>query len=271
MQIAFSKVNGAGNDFILIDNRELEIKLSPEQIARLCHRQNGIGADGLILQEKSENTEVDWRWSFYNSDGSSAEMCGNGARCFARFVVENGTETKSDFSIQTIAGVVSASIVDKGIKVGLTPPTDQRFGFEIRLENESYQSDFINTGVPHALLFMEKEPDSQQIVDLGRKIRFHSEFAPNGTNVNFVTVLGENHIVIHTYERGVEGETLACGTGVSASALAAAKREGWESPIKVDVKNGDTLEVGFSRDGDNFKDVTLTGPAEVIFTGKVDI
>ena len=271
MRIAFSKVNGAGNDFILIDNRSGEVDLSPEQVAHLCHRQNGIGADGLILQEKSQEKGIDWKWNFYNSDGSSAEMCGNGARGFARFVKANGSEQRDNFSIGTIAGVVSASVHEKGITVGLTPPTDQKFDFELRLEKEILKADFINTGVPHAILFLENEPDSETIMQLGRRIRYHSEFSPSGTNVNFVTVLGQNHINIHTYERGVEGETLACGTGVSASALAAAKRLGWLSPVKVDVKNGDRLEVGFSQDGEIFNDVTLTGPAEVIFTGNIDI
>lgn len=266
-------MNGAGNDFILIDNRDGGIRLGSAEVARLCHRQGGIGADGLILQEVSPDGSTDWLWHFYNSDGSSAEMCGNGARCFARFVKENGSEKKDRFTIQTIAGVIEALVNGEAVTVGLTSPEGARFGFNLSLEDRKFEMDFINTGVPHAILFLEKEPDGSEILELGRRIRFHSEFAPNGTNVNFATHLGENHIVIHTYERGVEGETLACGTGVTACALAAAKRFGWDSPVKVDVKNGDTLQVGFSRgeDGDYFENVTLTGPGEVIFTGTIDI
>lgn len=271
MQVAFSKINGAGNDFIIIDNREGKVELSSNLVERLCHRQNGIGADGIIMQENNSSDKADWKWTFYNSDGSSAEMCGNGARCFARFVKENGSEDRDEFTIETIAGIIKAHVHGEEITVGLTEPIDPEFDFELALENDKYAMDFINTGVPHAVHFTEEELSADKIVALGRRIRFHSHFAPNGTNVNFATRVSDGHISLHTYERGVEAETLACGTGVSASALIAARKFGWDSPVKVDVKNGDTLEVSFEESGDQYKNVELKGPAKVIFSGSVDI
>lgn len=272
MQIAFTKLNGAGNDFILIDNRDRRLSLKPDTVAQLCHRQNGIGADGLILQEKApDNSGTDWQWQFFNSDGSSAEMCGNGARCFARFVTANKSETRSSFTVSTLAGTIRASVNDDAISVGLTEPTDPEYDFEIRLEDATYPADFINTGVPHAVLFPGESLDDTTVQNLGRRIRFHSKFAPKGTNVNFAKVIAPGHVSLRTYERGVEAETLACGTGVSATALIAARKFNWPSPVKVDVRNGDTLEVGFTRDGDKFSDVTLTGPATIVFSGTVEI
>ncbi len=270
MQIAFAKLNGAGNDFILIDNRDGKILLKPEQVASLCHRQNGIGADGLILQEKSTTPGVDWQWQFFNSDGSSAEMCGNGARCFARFVATNGSQKSPAFTVQTLAGVIRANVDGDQITVGLTDPVDPEFDFILQLENQSFPADFINTGVPHTVLFMDKVEDDT-VRNLGQRIRFHSRFAPKGTNVNFATVIGDNRIALRTYERGVEAETLACGTGVSASALIAARKFNWTAPVAVRVRSGDTLEVGFDRHGDSFSNVTLTGPAVTVFTGTVQI
>lgn len=270
MLVAFAKLNGAGNDFILIDDREGNLKLKPSEVARLCHRQNGIGADGLILQRQSKQAGVEWQWEFYNNDGSSAEMCGNGARCFARFVTSNGSESASRFRIQTLAGVIEAGVAGEEISVGLTTPEDARFGIVLQLEEKSYELDFINTGVPHAVLFLD-EVDNGIVQQIGQRIRFHSYFAPKGTNVNFASRIGENQIRLRTYERGVEAETLACGTGVTASALLAARRYGWKSPVLVEVKSGDTLKVSFDLDGEGYSKVTLTGPAKQVFTGLVEL
>lgn len=270
MLVAFAKLNGAGNDFILIDDREGKLKLQPSTVASLCHRQNGIGADGLILQRESKQAGIQWEWEFFNSDGSSAEMCGNGARCFARFVTGNGSESGSEFRIKTLAGVIEASVSGEEISVGLTTPRDARYGIVLQMEERTCELDFINTGVPHAVLFLDNV-ESAMVQEIGQRIRFHSYFAPKGTNVNFAGRVDENHIRLRTYERGVEAETLACGTGVTASALLAARRYGWKSPVLVDVKNGDTLKVSFVMDGENYTKVTLTGPAKQVFTGHVEI
>src|SRR5262245_38743068 len=217
MTLDFVKMNGAGNDFILIDNRAGKIKLTVEQVVRLCHRQRGIGADGLFLLVPNTSGKADWSWEFYNSDGSTAEMCGNGARCFARFVQAVAGAGKVT-SFETGAGVVRARFNGERVTVNLTEPKDLRLQQIVPVTAGKLAVHSINTGVPHAVIFVP-DADQAMVQQLGAEVRFHEFFKPKGTNVNFVQVLGPNHIRVRTYERGVDGETLACGTGVSAAAL----------------------------------------------------
>ncbi|MDX1953353.1 MAG: diaminopimelate epimerase [Verrucomicrobiota bacterium] len=269
MMVPFTKMNGAGNDFILIDNRAGKISLSPEQVVRLCHRQRGIGADGLFLLVPSRSGKAEWAWDFFNSDGSSADMCGNGARCFGRFIQKvagAGTQT----SFETGAGVIKATFSGDRVTVNLTPPRDLRLNDSVQLSIGNHLIHSLNTGVPHAVLFVP-DADKAMVQNLGHEIRFHSHFAPRGTNANFVQVLGPNSIRVRTYERGVEGETLACGTGVTASALIAAKLHGFTSPVQVRVQGGDDLEVRFALQENSFSDVALTGPADFVFEGTIQI
>ena len=267
MQIAFSKMNGAGNDFVLVDNRDDHVSLSREQIAQLCHRQRGIGADGLIYLRNAKNG-ADWAWEFYNADGSDAEMCGNGARCFARYIQEaaGGGET---LSFETVCGVIHAQINGASVTINLTDPQGLVLNERIPTSGGEHTVHSLNTGVPHAVLFVD-EVDAAMVSSLGEEIRFHDHFAPAGTNVNFAQIITPGHIRVRTYERGV-GETLACGTGVSASGMIAAHLNDWPSPIKVDVLGGDTMGVAFEREGDTFSAVHLTGPADFVFTGIVEI
>ncbi|NCC83028.1 MAG: diaminopimelate epimerase [Clostridia bacterium] len=269
MLVEFTKMNGAGNDFVLIDNRNRKLSLLPEQIAGLCNRQKAIGADGLIFLENSSNGKADFAWKFYNNDGSEAEMCGNGARCFARFIRQlTGREDRIAF--ETISGIIHAEFVGQLVKVSLTTPTDLRLGMDLSWEGEPRKVHFINTGVPHAVHFVD-QIDSIPVQKWGASLRYHDQFSPKGTNVNFVQVLNAHSIRVRTYERGVEGETLACGTGVTASALITARVFERPSPVSVTTQGGDTLQVGFTWTGESFKDVTLTGPAEVSFTGQIEI
>jgi diaminopimelate epimerase len=269
MVLNFTKMNGAGNDFVLVDNRELKINLSSDQIRRLCDRNRGIGSDGLILLVPCESGKADWAWQFYNSDGSTGEMCGNGARCFARFV-QKLTGAKTQITFETGAGVIKARLSGDRATVNLTDPRDLRLNLQVPLSTGTETAHFVNTGVPHAVLFVP-DADKAMVRELGPEIRRHSCFGPRGTNVNFVQVLGPNQIRVRTFERGVEGETLACGTGVSASALISARVHGFHSPVKVQVQGGDQLEVSFTRTGDEFADVQLTGPADFVFEGKMEI
>jgi diaminopimelate epimerase len=269
MNLAFTKMNGAGNDFILVDNRSGRIRLSPEQIVRLCHRQRGVGADGLFLLVPARNGKADWAWDFYNSDGSTAEMCGNGARCFARFI-QKVAGAKEQTSFETGAGVIKAVFDGPLVTVNLTAPKDLRLAEAVTLQAGPAEIHSVNTGVPHAILFV-KDADHAMVQPLGSEIRYHKHFAPKGTNVNFVQLRGPNSIRVRTYERGVEGETLACGTGVTASALISARLHNFTSPVQVQVQGGDVLEVRFDRDGDSFKNVSLKGPADFVFEGKIDI
>lgn len=269
MLLEFTKMNGAGNDFVLVDNRLQKIRLNPEQIVRLCHRQRGAGADGLIMLIPSASGKADWAWDFYNNDGGAAEMCGNGARCFARYVAKL-TGNNRDFTFETVAGIITASPRGERVTVSLTKPKDLRLNEQVTLAAGPQTVHSLNTGVPHAVLFVP-DADEAMVRDLGREIRRHPHFAPRGTNVNFVQRLGTGRIRVRTYERGVEGETLACGTGLTASALISAKLQEFTSPVKVQVQGGDELEVSFKQSNGDFSEVRLTGPADFVFEGKIEI
>lgn len=273
MTLDFVKMNGAGNDFILIDNRAGKIQLTTDQIIRLCHRQRGIGADGLLLLKPNTSGKADWSWDFYNSDGSVADMCGNGARCFARFVqAVAGTPDRTSF--ETGAGVIGATFHGARVTINLTSPHTLRLNEIVPAKAGKLTVHSLNTGVPHAVIFVP-DADQAMVQSLGAEIRYHAHFQPKGTNVNFVQVLGANRIRVRTYERGVEGETLACGTGVTASALVSSRVHGFTSPVQVQVQGGDLLEVSWSAaaDGnsDGFANVKLNGPADFVFRGSVEV
>jgi diaminopimelate epimerase len=267
MNLAFTKMNGAGNDFVLVDDRAGRLRLSGPQIAHLCHRQRGIGADGLVLLRPCGSGKADWAWVFHNSDGSAAEMCGNAARCFARFV-RRTLGGQGPLSFETLAGIIRARVDGDRVTVSLTSPGPLRLNEALEAAGKPVTVHSVNTGVPHAVVFVE-DADRAMVQETGSRLRYHPHFAPKGTNVNFVQIVAPNQIRVRTYERGVEGETLACGTGVTASALIASRLHGFVSPVRVRVQGGDELEVAFRADGEAFGDVELTGPAEFVFEGTV--
>jgi len=263
----FTKMNGAGNDFIVIDNRLGHISLTRERIARLCDRHRGIGADGLLAVEPAE-LGADFRMRYYNADGGEAEMCGNGARCFARFAGRlSGRQDRISF--ETMAGTIIAEFGGDRVCLTMSDPRDRRPGLELEVGSQKLIVHSIDTGVPHAVVVVE-DLDGVSVKALGRAIRFHEAFAPRGTNVNFIRQCDSGAIAIRTYERGVEGETLACGTGVVASALVFHEIGGAASPVKVRVRGGDTLQVGFTEAGGEYRNVTLTGPADFVFEGEIE-
>lgn len=270
MTLDFVKMTGAGNDFILADNRSGTVALTREQVARLCHRQFGIGADGIMLLVPARNGKADWAWQFWNSDGSDAEMCGNGARCFARYIQETTGWSRPDLSFETAAGIIHAGFHDDRVTVTLTSPHSLRLQERVSTPRGELEVSSLNTGVPHAVVFVP-DADQAMVLEIGAELRWHGHFQPRGTNVNFAQVKGSNFIRVRTFERGVEGETLACGTGVSASAMIAAAVHGFTSPVRVQVQGGDELEVAFTRTGDDFADVRLTGPATFVFRGSVTL
>ncbi len=269
MRIRFTKMNGAGNDFVLIDNRSRSLELRDDQVRRLCDRQRGVGADGLLLLEPASVPEADWSWRFFNRDGRGAEMCGNGARCFAAFV-RSLTGDSSPMAIQTGAGIVRAGFREEGISVALTPPGPVEGPLELEAGGRILVLHSINTGVPHAVAFVEGV-DGWPVGPLGAAVRNHPAFAGEGTNVNFAELSPQGEIRVRTYERGVEAETLACGTGISATALVASHVHGLEPPLQLRVRGGETLAVDFERNGSGFGKVRLTGPAETVFTGEIAI
>ena len=266
--LRFTKMNGAGNDFVLLDNRTGDIRLERKQIARICDRHRGVGADGILLLEKATNG-ADFRMRYYNADGGEAEMCGNGARCFARFV-DKVAGTREKVSFETPAGIIGARLHDDLVTLTMSDPTDLRLNVPLQVEGEDATVHYINTGVPHVVVPVSRV-DVVHVNSRGAAIRQHEMFSPKGANVNFLEKRGANKVAIRTYERGVENETLACGTGVVASALIFAITEKAEAPIGVLVRGGSELSVGFTKNGDQLCNVTLTGPAEFVFEGTIEV
>lgn len=266
MQLEFVKMSGAGNDFVVADNRDGRFRAEPGAVARICDRRFGVGADGLLLIEPSQNADFFMR--YYNADGSEAEMCGNGARCIARFFSERCGHGKRELKFETRAGLIAASVSGEQVRITLSEPHDLQLRRTIQLKNGAREYHFINTGVPHAVFFTD-DADREMVGSVGAEVRHHPDFAPRGTNVDWVQLQGGNSIRVRTYERGVEAETLACGTGVVASAIMAHVVRAIPLPVRVRVQSGRILEVNFARDGDEFRNVTLTGPAEYCFEGKL--
>lgn len=270
MTLSFWKMNGAGNDFVMLDNRDLSLALSGEQIARLCDRHRGIGADGLLLVEPATG-DGDFKMRYYNADGGEAEMCGNGARCFGRFVNRLHQDSLDGFRFETLAGMISAEFEGTQVRINMSAPFDLKLAQTLDVAGEELIVHSVNTGVPHAVVFFD-EVEPVAVRKLGAGLRYHEAFAPKGTNANFVQVLSSNHIRIRTYERGVEDETLACGTGMVACALIHHELTGASSPIEVAVQGGDTLAVGFEATApQHYSNVTLFGPADFVFQGSVEI
>jgi len=261
-------MNGAGNDFVMLDNRSDELALTREQIARLCDRHRGVGADGVLVLEQPTNG-ADFRMRYYNADGGEAEMCGNGARCFARFASRTAGPREA-ISFETPAGVIGAKLIGDLVTLQMSDPKDLRLGLELTVEAQSIKADYVDSGVPHVVVSVASI-DQVDVHSLGAKLRLLPDFAPRGANANFSERRGPQRIAIRTYERGVEAETLACGTGVVASAILFAARENVSGPIEVMVRGGDTLKVDFNRDGNGFTGVTLTGPAEFVFDGMIEL
>ena len=266
--LRFTKMNGAGNDFVMIDNRKGEVRLEPEQIVRICDRHSGVGADGILLLENGSNG-ADFRMVYYNRDGGEAEMCGNGARCFARFA-NKVANAPAKVSFQTPAGLIRGELHDELVTLQMSEPKDLQLDLDVATNAAREHVHFINSGVPHVVVPVSKVEDVD-VRKRGEALRRHETFSPAGANVNFIQKTGPKKILVRTYERGVEDETLACGTGVVASALIFAATQKVDGPISVTVRSGSELSVDFKRAGDKFTNVTLTGPAEFAFEGTIEI
>jgi diaminopimelate epimerase len=264
--LSFTKMAGAGNDFILADNRTGILKGDLGRFAlRLCDRKRSIGADGLILVERSKKADV--RMRILNSDGSEAEMCGNGIRCLAKFAADKRI-TGKQLSIETLAGLIRARVRGRIVKARMIEPKGLRLNFRIPMGGRQETVSFINTGVPHTVKVVRSLAQCP-VNALGRAIRTHRHFAPRGTNVDFISFRSGNVIDIRTYERGVEDETLACGTGSVAAALVASRLKGLRSPVLVRTHGGEVLKIYFSRNGASFSDVYLEGAVDTYFEGRV--
>jgi diaminopimelate epimerase len=266
-EIEFYKMSGAGNDFILVDNREGAFPFTDagSAAARLCRRGLSVGADGLILIEKPDREGIDFTWRFYNADGSDASMCGNGARCAARLSFMLGI-SGSSVSFRTGAGIVRGQVLESGrVTVGMTDPRGASLDRELRVGGATIAYDYIDTGVPHVVITVD-DVDRVDLRDLGPKIRHHEALGPEGANVNVIDLSKKGTVRIRTYERGVEAETMACGTGAVAAAATAFLKRGVEPPVTLIPTSGVALVVGF-RGGETITDVTLEGDARVIYRG----
>jgi diaminopimelate epimerase len=268
-KIPFYKIQGNGNDLILIDNRKgiLKGKNLKTLAVNVCRPHFSIGADGLIVVIPSRT--VDFKWRFFNSDGSEAEMCGNGSRCAARFAYLKKIAPKK-MEFETLAGVIKAEVKNDRVKVQLPSASGLRKNIDVPLTSGTRTGHFINTGVPH-LVYLSNDLDAEDVEGTGKSTRYHDLFKPAGTNVNFVQVLNPHKLRIRTYERGVEGETLACGTGSVAAALIAASLSNVSSPVAIITRGGDRLTISFRQDGEEFKDIYLEGKTEIVCEGNLYI
>ncbi len=262
--IAFYKMSASGNDFIIVDNREKVVDRAFPDIQnfvrRVCRRRLSAGADGLILIELPEKGKLDFVWRFFNADGSEAEMCGNGGRCAARFAFVNGIAGPK-MSFGTIAGVMKAEVDAKNVKLQLTRPTDIRLDYPIALENREIFVSSVNTGVPHVILLTD-DIERVPVEELGRDVRFHKAFSPAGTNVDFVRIIDRENLEIRTYERGVEGETYACGTGAVAAGVVLREKGLAQDTVNIWTRGGEVIRVHMEEG-----DVYLEGNARIIYTG----
>jgi len=267
MKIPFIKMSGSGNDFILIDHRKPFLKEDglKDFIRKACRRRISVGADGLILIEPSR--KADFKWRYYNADGSEAEMCGNGGRCAARFAYIKGIAGPS-LKFETLAGILSAQVIGERVKLEMTKPFGLKLDETISIGGEEKIFSSINTGVPHAVLFVE-DLEALDILRLGRAIRYHSAFAPSGTNADFVRLEKNSQLSVRTYERGVEDETLACGTGVVASALVAGFKGMVKSPVSVRTMGGEVLTVHLETEGKEVKRVLFEGDVRIIYEAEM--
>ncbi len=266
--LRFAKMSGAGNDFIVIDNRRTPAPaVTAEEIRRLCARRHAVGADGLMLLEDS--AAADFAMRYFNADGSAAAMCGNGGRCIARFAVLLGLVPEAqEMEFATPAGAYRARVEGKQVQLQLPPPAAWRQDIRFELPAGERSADYMETGVPHVVLFTP-DADAEDVSGLGRAIRFHARLQPAGANVNFCQVLDEHRLRLRTYERGVEGETLACGTGAAAAALLAARRDLVRPPVSVQTRGGEWLELSFQLRNGEFHEIRQRGEARLIYWGEL--
>lgn len=264
---AFTKMNGSGNDFVIIDNRNGQVTTDDqlEWALQLCRRKFSVGADGILFIESSD--KVDFKWQFYNADGSRADMCGNAARCVARFAYLNQIAPQK-MAFETGAGLIRAEVLGERVKVRMVDPTDLTTNLVLDIGDSQWNGYFTNTGVPHYVIETD-DIESVLVDELAPKIRYHDQFAPDGTNVNFIAVNNEDTIVLRTYERGVEAETFACGTGAVAAAIVANWLHKLASPIDVVTRGGGILTIHFEEKEGTYSTVDMEGDARIVCHGRL--
>lgn len=268
MSLSFWKMSGAGNDFIVLNPRVSEIPVPiAEFVRRVCTRRLSAGADGVILVEPSERSDADVRIRFFNPDGGEFDTCGNGSRCAARFAHESGL-APAEFTMATGAGPVTAVVRGDRVRIGFTDPRALQLDLAVTAPGGRRSGHRVEFGVPHFVLVVDRLPEGA-IEPEARAIRNARELGPEGANVNYVEVEGSRDLAVRTYERGVEGETLACGSGCVSTSIALAAAGVVEPPVRVRTRSGAVLEVDFARSGDRFTGITLEGDARVIYRAEL--
>jgi diaminopimelate epimerase len=274
MKVKFVKMTGAGNDFVVIDNRSSRIKNGPKTARMLCDRRWGIGADGLLLLQKSRR--ADYKMIYYNADGSYGGMCGNGGRCIASYASAHRIASRKHV-FEALKYLYHVEVNSGNIILSMKDPRSLSIGDTFTLDRQIQPFSFVDTGAPHAVIVLDDlrhRPSTLDAVDLGilgPRIRHHPRFRPGGTNVNIVQRSGPRSLRIRTYERGVEAETLACGTGAIAAAIVGSRIWGAKPPVSVVPRSGIGLRIDFSEHAGRISNVRLTGPAKVVFEGEITI
>jgi diaminopimelate epimerase len=282
-KIYFVKMSGAGNDFIVFDKKKNPgFTLTSEIIQKFCDRRNGIGADGVITI--SDSAEQNFVMDYYNADGSFGALCGNGARCAVKYAEFSGRLNNGRAKFISNNILYSGKVLGSNeVQVYLNPPSKFKNRFKVKAADQLITASYVDTGAPHVIIKIEdmlrdpknlnssyKNLDEVPVYDTGREIRYLNDFAPEGTNVNFIKII-DGKIYIRTYERGVESETLACGTGAVAAAYFGFVNEKLIPPVYLKTRGGDELAVDFKTDGSELKEVSLTGPAKIIFSGEISV
>lgn len=276
-KLQFSKMHGLGNDFMVIDAIAQTVNLSAEQIRAWADRHFGVGFDQLLLVEATETEGVDFRYRIFNADGSEVQQCGNGARCFAKFVYDKGLTDKTEITVETASGIIVLYVTDEGeVRVNMGAPNflpsslpfsvpSESDVYQLEVDGEMYQIGAVSMGNPHAVLRVT-DLGAAPVAELGSKIESHASF-PERVNVGFAERIDEGHIKLRVYERGA-AETLACGTGACAAMVSLRKLGDVADEVKVSLPGGD-LTVAW--DGDVSHPVWMTGPAVMVFDGVIDL
>lgn len=261
----FYKMSGTGNDFVVLDNRKNIIGDGLSQLVpKLCHRRNGVGADGVLLLEPS--TKADFRMRYLNADGGEVSFCGNGGRCIAWFAHSIGAAGET-MTFEAGDGPHRAEVAGNRVKLSMKDPSDFRLNFVLDLGAKGFAASYADTGVPHVVIPVMELQDFP-VVETGRKVRYHEMFEPGGTNANFIELIDRHRLNIRTYERGVEDETLACGTGSTAAAVISSLQGRADSPVECLTYGGEVLTVHFTKEDDRITDVFLEGAVSLVFKGE---
>jgi diaminopimelate epimerase len=276
MKLKFTKMQGAGNDFVVIDAYSLPISLTPSQIKKIANRYFGVGCDQLLMVEKTSTPNVDFRYRIFNADGGEVEQCGNGARCFVRFVVDKGLTKKQEIAVETASGIIFLKLQNNGqVTVNMGAPKfepaqipykaeSRKNQYSLKLNNQTIRISAVSMGNPHAVTLVDNV-DTASVEELGPQIETHNDF-PQRVNAGFMQVIDPHEIKLRVFERG-SGETLSCGTGACAAAVSGIQLGLLTSPIKVNTRGG-ILNIEWQNEE---KPVLMTGPAEVVFEGEIEI